>query len=436
MEINKMFTDALSGSAGLTGFKVEKKAPESLETVKLPVTEDQATLSTTRPETEMSYKKLLEGQKKAPIQEKIVVIDESPGKSKETTGSSNIDMRDRVYEKETKPAVTVQEDKDSHQLTISRNDGSGNPMTLAVIDDISITVPKTEEKSGGFNFAKAFGISDKPETDKSNLHKKIFTIEADTSPDKFKGGWNIGASYTDQANGTHREPSALGVNLNKYFTESDQKGPNLATDSKGFPGWVSTDFKKIDRAPGETMAELKQQIGDNKATIVTKKVADGTLTAIQDMAKEKGKNHTRYDMSQVSNGAELFGHYGINAAKEIKEDEPTFKWQDSLLVTNMKKGGIAVIEDANNLPVMDRKEITKAINDIAEKGTLDLNDRGGGMVKAHPDFQLVLVVPEPEPGPVPGKLTFDEMVEKSIARNTDKKTGEINSRAVFTELFD
>lgn len=73
------------------------------------------------------------------------VIDSS--KEVRKGGGSKKNKGGEVLQKEVrlKSGVTIAEDTKAHTVVISRNDGNGNPQTMAVFDDATLTLPSSSE---------------------------------------------------------------------------------------------------------------------------------------------------------------------------------------------------------------------------------------------------------------------------------------------------
>jgi hypothetical protein len=73
------------------------------------------------------------------------IIDNS-SETKETTRGKHKGEEKTVKKEVTlKSGVTITEDTKAHTVTIAKNDGSGNPQTLAVFDEASLTLPSKSQ---------------------------------------------------------------------------------------------------------------------------------------------------------------------------------------------------------------------------------------------------------------------------------------------------
>jgi hypothetical protein len=238
--------------------------------------------------------------------------------------------------------------------------------------------------------------------------------------------------------------------LNRNFTDAKTgiDEAKWAADSKGIPAWTSDKFNKVSLGKHDSARTLGDQVlwNDKRHSAVAYDDVTTGRYRLQDMAEVLGRPFAVIDLN---NGT--YTNAGLKGS---------FSKEDSPLAGMMKQGGMAVVLGAESLGgMLEKNEISKTLNQLATNGTLDLSDKDGSTLKADPGFQLVLLVPgkegqevkqeakTTEPAlqnavsepistgmPAGEKTKFDQMVEDSINRYTDKN-GVINSRAVFEEIF-
>ena len=311
--------------------------------------------------------------------------------------SGEIKDQNKVVKKEVtfKSGVTISEDTKEHKVTVSRNDGNGLPKTLAVFDGASLTLPTSDSKPLGLyeRYQKTHQDNvEKPGRDEVVIRGK----DMDQAINK-----NGTITLYDKVHGAAESPETpiLG-GISGY----------IATPALGFVG-----------------------IGNS---LLSKWHSDKYTITPDDQVSGK-----QFKSKSVPSG--LTGYMPLSVKTEVKEVDVDAKLHKDGTVEAQRSnntGGLLELRYEGNktetvlLKPFVQGHMINTPSQPAKKGAVERAFMGetspselagpmsGGEIQG--------------PNKKEGKFDLNELVEKSIERNTNPKTGEINSRAVFMELFD
>lgn len=352
-----------------------------------------------------TYKKVKKETAKGLLQNKGViesskkVIEESvpelkPGQIEEQKSRP----RPRTLEKEVKlkSGVTIHEDTKNHTVTISRNDGNGNPQTLAVLNDASLQVP---QESPGKNWASMFGVMVGEKTAATyedviirnqNMKQAIKPDGTIVIEDQKRGGVETPATLNKPG------VSAFGIigsptisSLNKWQGDRYTITPDGKVKSEHF----RTKHTYSSPPPSKTLNYMSGIYTGTEAERIP-----GNAKLKEDGSIEAAKGEKRVHPDSM-----------LKTAGEILLIKP--------FVTHKQVNTMPPPKDLTSQPLMTKEGFEPALKEDREL--------------AHEISTGQLNGPNSD-----GKFDFDKLLNTTIEKYTDKKTGEINSRAVFMELFD
>jgi len=170
---------------------------------------------------------------------------------------------------------------------------------------------------------------------------------------------------------------------------------------------------------------LKTAYTNKDFVLIVGETGTGKTHLIRHFAYENKLPYARINLNGGTTADELIGHW-------VPNKDGGFKWQDGILTTFVKNGGVIALDEVNACPA----EILFCLHSLTDdERTLTLVDENNTVIKAHPNFFLVATMNPDYEGTKPLNQAFkDRFKIKLIFDYDDKIEKKIVEDEVIVEL--
>lgn len=180
---------------------------------------------------------------------------------------------------------------------------------------------------------------------------------------------------------------------------SIQDGLNMASFIPKSNGYISR------RIGGTTDVKILEQAYNAKMfVLITGETGTGKTHLIRHFAFVKQLPYARVNLNGGTTVDELIGHW-------IPKADGGFRWQDGLLTTFVRNGGVIALDEVNACPA----EILFALHSLTDdERTLVLQDKDGEVLRANPNFFLVATMNPDYEGTKPLNQAFKDRFQVKL----------------------
>jgi len=159
---------------------------------------------------------------------------------------------------------------------------------------------------------------------------------------------------------------------------------------------------------------LEKAYNKKDFVLIVGETGTGKTHLIRHFCYKKKLPYARVNLNGGTTADELIGHFVPDETKS----NGAIKWQDGILTTFVRNGGVIVLDEVNGCPA----DILFCLHPITDdERTLTLTDKDGEVVKAHPNFFLVATMNPDYEGTKPLNEAFKDRFKVKLNFDYNKK---------------
>lgn len=212
--------------------------------------------------------------------------------------------------------------------------------------------------------------------------------------------YKVNRKITDYL-GTSKTPQSITANVEKVVDEAI----SIPQSDVYIPRHIGkfTDVKVLEKC-----------YKDKSFVLIMGETGCGKTHLVRHFAKEHNLPYVRINLNGGTTADELIGHW-------VPKAEGGFRWQDGVLTTFVRNGGIVALDEVNACPA----EIIFCLHSLTDdERTLTLTSKDGEVVKAHPDFFLVATMNPDYEGTRPLNAAFKDRFKVKLFFDYDSNVEE------------